>query len=261
MKTGHFKRLIPMLLALVFSVLVSDFAFAQAPVSICILKDRNQGGATMQDCVPVGTGSGYTSLPTTTSGGGGGSTADQTAFTQGTSAFVPVGGVFNDTATLSSGQEGTVRLTTDRQMKVLDSAVLAAVQAPIPAGTNAIGNVGYTSQYPVGAVPYTASATGTTTATAATLTGAASVTTYICGFSIRANATAAVTNNSTVSGTVTGTLNFTQWTAPAASGIGITEMIFNPCVPASAANTSVVVTSGAPGTGGVVSVSAWGYKL
>lgn len=115
--------------------------------------------------------------------------------------------------------------------------------------------------YPSGAVPYTASATGTTAATAATLSGAASVTTYICGFSIRANATAAATANSTVAGTISGTLNFTQWTAPLASGIGITEMIFSPCVPASAANTSIVVTSAAPGSGGVVSVAVWGYKL
>lgn len=115
--------------------------------------------------------------------------------------------------------------------------------------------------YPATAVPYTATATGTTGATTATLAGAASVTTYICGFSIRANATAAATGNATVTGVITATLNFTQWTAPNASGLGITEMIFAPCIPASAANTSIAVVSAAPGTGGVVSVTAWGYKL
>lgn len=134
-----------------------------------------------------------------------------------------------------------------------------SVNATLQAGSAAIGNLA--SQYPGGATPYTASATGTTGATTATLTGASSVTTYICGFSIRANATAAATNNATVTGTITGTLNFTQWTAPLASGLGLTEMIFTPCVPASATNTSVAVVSGAPGSGGVVSVSAWGYKL
>lgn len=117
------------------------------------------------------------------------------------------------------------------------------------------------SPYPVGAIPYTATATGTTAATTATLAGAASVTTYICGFSIRANATAVATGNATVTGVITATMNFTQWTAPNASGLGITEMIFAPCIPASAANTSIAVVSAAPGTGGVVSVSAWGYKL
>ena len=85
-------------------------------------------------------------------------------------------------------------------------------------------------------------------------------TTYICGFAIRANATAAVTGNATVTGTITGTLNFTQWTAPLASGVGTTEETFNPCVPASAANTTISVVSAASGLGGVVSVSAWGYQ-
>lgn len=116
-----------------------------------------------------------------------------------------------------------------------------------------------TNQYPSGATPITASATGTTGATTATLATGSSLTTYICGFSIRANATGAATGNATVTGTITGTLNFTQWTAPLASGLGITEMIFTPCVPASATNTSIAVVSAAPGSGGVVSSTAWGY--
>lgn len=117
------------------------------------------------------------------------------------------------------------------------------------------------STYPTGAVPITASATGTTAATAATLTNVASHTTYICGFSIRANATAAATADSTVAGTISGTMHYTQWTAPAASGIGVTEQIFPNCIPASAASTSIVVTSAAPGAGGVISVTAWGFSL
>ena len=141
-----------------------------------------------------------------------------------------------------------------------------AVASPIadcganPCGNN-IGIVQQRSQYPATAVPYSNSATGTTAATTATLAGASSVTTYICGFSIRANATAAATGNATVTGTISGTLNFTQWTAPLASGLGVTEEIFTPCLPASAANTSIAVVSAAPGSGGVVSVSVWGYKL
>lgn len=135
-----------------------------------------------------------------------------------------------------------------------DKSIVVALNpnAGIPASIN---------QYPFSAVPYTATATGTTGATTATLTGAISVTTYICGFSIRANATAAATGNATVTGTLGGDMNFTQWTAPLASGLGITEMIFTPCLPATGTNTSVRVVSAAPGTGGVVSVSSWGYKL
>jgi len=118
-------------------------------------------------------------------------------------------------------------------------------------------NLPYASQ----ATPYTASASGTTSATTATLAGASSVTTYICGFSVRSNATSAATSSVVLTGVITSTMNFTHWTAPAASGMGITEMIFQPCVPASAANTSIAVQSPAPGTGGSVTVNSWGFKL
>lgn len=114
---------------------------------------------------------------------------------------------------------------------------------------------------PARAIPVTASSTGTTAATTATLPAATAQTTYICGFSIRANATAAATGNATVTGTVTGTMNFSQWTAPLASGIGLVEETFSPCIPGSSINTGIAVISAAPGTAGVVSVSAWGYQL
>jgi hypothetical protein len=123
-------------------------------------------------------------------------------------------------------------------------------------------NVGaYPGLPTLAAVPETISATGTTGATTATLAAAVGKTTYICGFAIRANATAAATGNATVTGTITGTMNFTQWTAPLASGIGLVEERFWPCVAASATNTTIAVVSAAPGSGGVVSVSAWGFQL
>lgn len=115
--------------------------------------------------------------------------------------------------------------------------------------------------YPIGAVPETISATGTTAATTATLAAAAGKTTYICGFRIIANATAAATGNATITGTITGTLNFTQWTAPLASNVGNIGSDFSKCIPASAANTAIAVVSAAPGSGGTVSVSAWGFQL
>jgi hypothetical protein len=106
----------------------------------------------------------------------------------------------------------------------------------------------------------TASATGTTGATTATLAGAAALTDYLCGFSMRSTATAAVTGNATVTGLLGGTLNFTHWTGPVASAVGITEENFDPCLPASAVNTAIAVISPAPGTAGVISVTAWGYR-
>jgi hypothetical protein len=120
---------------------------------------------------------------------------------------------------------------------------------------------GSSSQYPVGAIPITASAVGSTGATTATLAASVSLKTYICWMSIRANATAAITADSTITGTVGGTLNFMQWTAPLASGIGLTEMVFNPCIPSSAINTAINVISAPPGASGNVSVAAGGYQL
>lgn len=51
------------------------------------------------------------------------------------------------------------------------------------------------------------------------------------------------------------------WTAPLASGIGLVEETFYPCVKSSAVNTAIAVISAAPGSGGIVSVSAWGYQM
>ena len=115
--------------------------------------------------------------------------------------------------------------------------------------------------YPAGAVPITASATGTTAATTATLAGTSGKTTYICGYSIRANATAAATVTNTITGVITATMSSIMWVAPAASGVGVDEQIFSPCIPASAANTGIAIVSGTPGTGGNVSSKGWGYQL
>lgn len=54
------------------------------------------------------------------SGGGAGfSAVDEAAWTAATSAFAPIGGVFNDSATaLTTGQEGTARVTTNRGLHV-----------------------------------------------------------------------------------------------------------------------------------------------
>lgn len=155
--------------------------------------------------------------------------------------------VGTDTATIAGSAPGTAGSASTNVVTV--QGIASGTALPVQ----------QSSQYPVGAVAETASATGTTGATTATLATNTGQTTSICGFSIRANATAAATNNATVTGTITGTLNFTQWTAPLASGLGVTEMIFTPCIPASTTNTSIAVISGAPGSGGVVSVSSWGF--
>lgn len=116
------------------------------------------------------------------------------------------------------------------------------------------------SPYPFGATPITASTTGTTAATVATLAAAASKTTYICGFTITADATAALAGAATVAGTVSGSLNYIQSVGAATSAQQLTQS-FNPPIPSSAVNTAITVTSAAAGTGGNTAVTAWGYQL
>lgn len=144
----------------------------------------------------------------------------------------------------------------DSNGTALSALVVGTVATP---GTDVV-TTQVATQYPASATPVTNSATGTTAATTATLPGVSSKTTYLCGFSIRAVATAAATGNATVTGILGGTLNFTQWTAPAASGIGLTEQRYAPCLPASSANTGISAVSAAAGTGGVVSVVVMGYQ-
>ena len=128
--------------------------------------------------------------------------------------------------------------------------------------TDGQGTLGgsFSSFYPTGATPITASATGTTGATVATLTGASGKTTYIAGFIITADATAAIAGAATVTGTVTGSLNFIQNVGAATSATTL-QQNFNPPIPASATNTAITITSLAAGTGGSTAVTAWGFQL
>jgi hypothetical protein len=120
------------------------------------------------------------------------------------------------------------------------------------------------SQYPANATaaaaPITASATGTTGATTATLAGVSSKTTFICGFTITSDATAALAGSATVTGTITGTMNYIQ-NVGGATAAGILTQSFAPCIPASTTNTGIAVNSVAAGTGGNTAVTAWGYQL
>ncbi len=104
----------------------------------------------------------------------------------------------------------------------------------------------------------TNSATFTTGTSSATLTGAAGRFTYICGFVVSsAGTTAATLGAITVTGTVSGTMNFEY--AFVSTGQGIFGIAFPGCISSSAANTSIVVNTPAGGAGTVGAVTAWGY--
>lgn len=149
------------------------------------------------------------------------------------------------------------------------NCVPVGTNTPLPvAPTNTVAAPLVTSptSYPTGATPVTSSATGTTGAITATLAGAASKTTYICGFFYTGtNATAANTaTNLTITGTINGTLNFGFATLAAAATVPNNQPLdeaFTPCVPASAVNTSIVVNGPALGAGATLAtVTAWGYQ-
>lgn len=124
-------------LAFALFVLVVSPAFPQSSVLPYWINSSNVK-------VPTGTGN---PLPVTIVGGGGGglSVTDQAAWTQGSSNMTPVGCAYNDTATLTSGQQGTVRCSTKRAAIVdVDTSsnnLYAALTSSIPAGTNLIGDV------------------------------------------------------------------------------------------------------------------------
>jgi hypothetical protein len=105
----------------------------------------------------------------------------------------------------------------------------------------------------------TASTTFTSAAAAATLTGVSGKWTYICGFVVSSAATTSATlGNITVTGTVSGTLNFEY--SFVSTGQGIFGIAFGPgCIQSSAENTSIVVNTPAGGAGTVGAVTAWGF--
>jgi hypothetical protein len=127
--------------------------------------------------------------------------------------------------------------------------------------TNGTGS----ANFPAGATPVTASATGTTAAVVATLPGVAGKTTYICGFSYQgSDATAAQNGILVISGTISGSLNYGYPTLALGATVPQPSLAgdeYIPCIPASAVNTSIVVTSPALGAGATVAtVAAWGFQ-
>lgn len=101
-------------------------------------------------------------------------------------------------------------------------------------------------------------------AVACTLAAAAAKTTYITGFVMNSNgATAALGVTCTITGAITGTLSFTYVYGAIASVTNQPLVVMFPTpVPASAANTTLVLSCPASGAGGTIaSISAFGFQL
>lgn len=171
----------------------------------------------------------------------------------GSSATLTLGGI-----TLVTYAPASIKKTS--QAPTINDASLVVTISPNSPAITTSGTVALSSQYPSGSVPLTATATGTTAATVATLAGTSGKTTFICGFTISADATTAVAGAATVVGTISGSLNYIQ-NVGAATAAGVLTQTFNPCIPASATNTPIVITSAAAGIAGNTSVNGWGYQL
>jgi hypothetical protein len=132
----------------------------------------------------------------------------------------------------------------------------ASVPVTLASDQGAIGAL--SSQYPGTATAVEVSATGTTAATAATMPAVSGKTNYVCGFTITADASALATGTAALSG-LTNSLSYLQTIVAVASGTSDLTKTFNPCLPASATNTAIVITSAAAGVGGNTIVNIQGY--
>jgi hypothetical protein len=119
-------------------------------------------------------------------------------------------------------------------------------------------------EYPPASTPITASSGNVAAAAAtATLAGAANVTTYITGFEFTsAGSTAAAVVTITITGTVSGTLSYTYASVAGATLANQPLIVqFSPPIPASAANTSIVVSCPSLGAGNTnATMVAHGYR-
>lgn len=114
--------------------------------------------------------------------------------------------------------------------------------------------------YPIGAIPFHVSATGTTGAVAATQPATANRVNYLCGFMMTdGGATAAAVGTLTITGLVGGT--FSQAFVSPSSGQGLVGADFKKCLPATGPNIAIVGTKPAAGAGAIAAAtSIWGYQ-
>jgi hypothetical protein len=141
-----------------------------------------------------------------------------------------------------------------------------------PTGGNCIPTVAFTptgqvttaNPIPVNAQPtaigvITGNSTGTTGAVVGTLAGTAGKTTYICGFNVSTVGGTAASSPITVAGLI-GSSQVYQTPVNATGGQIVVTQNFNPCIPASAVNTAITVTTTAAVGATAVDVNSWGFQ-
>ena len=207
-------------------------------------------------------------------------------------AGVQMGGcVFNTTPpTLTNGQAGFVQCGSGGGI-VVGGAVSNANSGVLPSSTNlgavaynylwnggtwdqaqgiAVGTAGVPATdvltvqppasngtFPPASTPVGAVATGTTGSVVATMAATALVTNYLCEFDISAIGGTAAVGPIVVAGLVGGSRTYQL--SSLAAGVNFSKS-FNPCLPASAINTAITITTTADGTATAVDVNASGYR-
>lgn len=111
-----------------------------------------------------------------------------------------------------------------------------------------------------GGVPISGNAAGNTAAVVGTLAAATGKTTYICGFNVQAIGGTATVGPITVAGLIGGSQVYQTDVNSATVGKKVAGETFSICIPASAQNTAITVTTTANGTATAVDVNAWGFQ-
>lgn len=154
-----------------------------------------------------------------------------------------LGGCLFNTAppTAINNQQASVQCDATGNQRVILNSVYPAIATPV---TNSSGNVAAANAV-------------------ATLAGVAGKTTFLCGFTMTsAGSTGAAVVSPTVAGTISGTLTYTYTSIAGATLANPTlHNAFNPCLPASAVNTAIVVTLPSLGAGNTNATTvAWGFQ-
>lgn len=122
---------------------------------------------------------------------------------------------------------------------------------------NGCGAAYLISGYPLAATAITGNAGGTTGAVVGTLAAAALKTTYICGFNVSAIGGTAAVGPITIAGLITASMIYQMASTATGATVGQT---FTPCIPASAVNTAITITTTADASATTVNVNSWGYQ-
>lgn len=105
--------------------------------------------------------------------------------------------------------------------------------------------------------PIAGNASGSTGAVVGTLAAAAGKLTFICDFDVSSLGGAAATGPVVVAGLIGGSKTYQLFSS--ATGVNMPKN-FNPCLPASAINTAITITTTANGTATAVNVNSSGYQ-